>query len=59
MTLHLKNGERTEKILKSYAHDFDKIAHSLVLRNGRISLPPNPQFYELSTLDPIFEYDKK
>ena len=41
MTLHLKNGDRTDKILKSYSHDFDKIAHALVLRNGRISLPPN------------------
>jgi hypothetical protein len=38
MTLHLKNCEKTDKLIGSYNEDFDQMAHSLIINNGRIVL---------------------
>ena len=37
-TLHLPNNERTERIMKSFGYNFDKVAHSLEIRNGQLSI---------------------
>lgn len=51
MTLHLKNCEKTDKLINSYNGDFNKMAHSLILNDGRIILmrfQQKPSNYEVS-----------
>ena len=38
MTLHLPKGDETEEIMKYFKYNFDKLAHSLVIQNGKIMI---------------------
>jgi len=40
-TLHLKNSERTDQILRSLDNDFDKMAKAIRLRDGKIHIRTN------------------
>ena len=41
--LHLPNNDRTDRIMNNFNYNFDKLAHSLDLHNGKLSIiiPPN------------------
>ena len=38
LTLHLPKGDETEEIMKQFKYNFDTLAHSLVVQNGRIMI---------------------